>query len=132
MKIFQKLSLAVLSSAFLLGAVGVVSLRANSQVKANVDQAVLKGNKTTNLLANIQVKLRAIESQTYHYFLHNKSGLSAAHLEEHKQEILEIIPQLEHQLSELDELSEEMLRFDMHSSLEEKEEGEAAVLLELP
>ncbi len=127
MKIFQKLSLAVLSSAFLLGVVGVISLRANNQVKANVDQAVLKGNKTTNLLANIQANLRTLESKTYHYFLQKKSGLPADSLEQDKQEILDIIPQIERQLSELDESSEEMLRFDMNSPLEleeEEEEGE--------
>ncbi len=128
MKIFQKLSLAVLSSAFLLGVVGVISLRANNQIKANVDQAILKGSKTTNLLANIQANLRTLESKTYHYFLQKKSGIPADRLEQDKQEILDIVPQIERQLSELDKSSEEILRFDMNSPLEleeeEEEEGE--------
>ena len=74
MKIFQKLSLAFLSSAFLLGGVGVISLRGNTQAKVNIDQAILKGNKTTNLLANIHSDLRKLESETYNYFWQKKNG----------------------------------------------------------
>ena len=125
MKIFQKLSLAVLSSAFLLGGVGVISLRVNSQVKANVEQAVLEASNTNNILADIQAELRRIESKTYHYFWLKKYGIPVDHLEEDKQEILELLPQIEQKLLELDKSAEKLLRFDMNSPEElREEEGE--------
>ncbi|MDJ0725831.1 MAG: HAMP domain-containing protein, partial [Prochloraceae cyanobacterium] len=128
MKIFQKLSLAFLSSAFLLGGVGVISLRGNTQAKINIDQAILKGNKTTILLANIHSDLRKLESETYNYFWQKKTGISDEYLEQDKQKILEIIPGLSKKILDLDRASEELLRFDMNSPIEleeeENEEGE--------
>ncbi len=56
-----------------------------------------------------------------------KTGISDEYLEQDKQKILEIIPDLSKKFLDLDRASEEMLRFDINSPIEleeEKEEGE--------
>lgn len=128
MKIFQKLSLVFLSSAFLLGGVGLISLRGNTKAKINVDRAILKGNKTTKLIADIYSDLRKLESETYNYIWQKKIGRSDEYLEQDKQKILEIIPLLSKKILDLDLDSEELLRFDLNSPIEleneEEQEGE--------
>ncbi|MDJ0718661.1 MAG: EAL domain-containing protein [Prochloraceae cyanobacterium] len=115
MKIFQKLSLGVLSSALLLGGVGFISWRVNQQIKLNVEQSLLKGVDTSIIVGDIQADLRKIESDNSHYFGRNTSGIPAAHLQkEERQEFLERLVQLEQKLLELNQSTKQRLKFDIN------------------
>ncbi len=131
MKIFQKFSLVVLSTTFLLGGVGIISLRANQKIQETVEQGILEADKTRNSLRNIDFYFREIESETRSDLWLTNSDISLNHLQKKHKKINNLLLELKEEIITINQLTEKLLRFDSDSpQAKEEEEDDGGEALE--